>query len=185
MITYLGTQGYQKQDLFVTTWGPANPNAASQNNHAKKYIQQMRAFLEAVLAYTKADHVNVIGHSMGVTIARKIVQGGEAVDQKEGSYQVGPSLKSKVKNFIGLAGANMGLTSCWNLNTIPTCSNIDGFNPGALASSGPSKLFAGMNSNPSGEGENVYVIWSKYDNIIGTQCVVWGKVTCRIPGQKE
>lgn len=45
LITYLGTQGYQKQDLYATTWGPANPNAANQNNHAKKYILQMRAFL--------------------------------------------------------------------------------------------------------------------------------------------
>ena len=168
LITYLSTQGYTKGDLYATTWGSGNASTIQNNNHAKKYILQMRAFLEAVLAYTKADHVNVIGHSMGVTIARKIVQGGEGIDQKEGSYQVGNSLKDKVKNFIGLAGANMGLTACWNLNTIPTCSNIDGFNPGAVPTSGPSKLFAAMNANPAGEGQSVYTIWSKYDTTIGT-----------------
>jgi triacylglycerol lipase len=145
----------------------------------------MRAFVEAVLAYTKASQINVIGHSMGVTIGRRVVQGGETVDQKEGTYSVGASLKDKVKNFIGLAGANLGLTACYGGNLIPTCSNIDGFNPGALATSGPSKYLAGLNSNSGAEGTNIYTIWSKYDNLIGTQCVVWGKVTCRIPGQKD
>lgn len=42
----------------------------------KKNVKYMRAFLEAVLAYTKAEKVIVIGHSMGVTIGRKIIQGG-------------------------------------------------------------------------------------------------------------
>ncbi len=54
LATFLGTQGYRKAELYTTTWGPANPNAASQNNHAKKYVMQIRAFVEAVLAYTKA-----------------------------------------------------------------------------------------------------------------------------------
>jgi triacylglycerol lipase len=49
-----------------------------QNNHAKKYVQRMRAFVEAVLAYTNASQVNVIGHSMGVSIGRKIIKGGNA-----------------------------------------------------------------------------------------------------------
>lgn len=144
----------------------------------------MRAFLEAVIKYTNASQVNVIGHSMGVTIGRKIVKGGSATDQKDGTYDVGPSLSSKVKTFIGLAGANLGLTACWNLGTIPTCSNIDGFNPGALATSGPSKFMSELNSNSAREGNTVYTIWSKNDDLIQAQCVVWGKVTCRINNQQ-
>jgi triacylglycerol esterase/lipase EstA (alpha/beta hydrolase family) len=42
----------------------------------------MRAFVEAVLAYTKAPKVIIIGHSMGVTIGRKIIKGGKAEDEK-------------------------------------------------------------------------------------------------------
>lgn len=45
LATYLGSQGYKKSELYTTTWGPANPNAASQNNHAKKYVMQIRAFV--------------------------------------------------------------------------------------------------------------------------------------------
>jgi hypothetical protein len=107
----------------------------------------MRAFLEAVLAYTKAPQVIVIGHSMGVTIGRKIVKGGNAQDEKEGTYNVGANLKDKVKTFIGLAGANLGLNQCYGGSLIPTCSNIDGFNPGLLATSGPSKFMADLNNN--------------------------------------
>jgi len=76
LISYLGTQGYKKGDLYTTTWGVANANGASLVNHSKKNVKYMRAFLEAVLAYTKAEKVIVIGHSMGVTIGRKIIQGG-------------------------------------------------------------------------------------------------------------
>lgn len=184
LATYLGTQGYTKAELYTTTWGPANPNAANQNNHAKKYVLQMRAFLEAVIAYTGAKQVNVIGHSMGVTIGRKIIKGGQAVDQKEGTYSVGESLSSKVHTFIGLAGANLGLTACQGMSIIPTCSNIDGFSPGMLATSGPSKFMADLNNNGGAEGTNVYTIWSKNDDLIMMQCLVWGKVTCRIPTQK-
>lgn len=147
LFTYLGSQGYTKGELYTTTWGPANSNLANQNNHAKQYILQMRAFLQAVLQYTGAPTVNVIGHSMGVTIGRKIIKGGSATDEKQGTYNVGPSLSNRVKTFVGLAGANLGLTACWNLGTIPTCSNIDGFNPGALSTSGPSKFMSELNSN--------------------------------------
>ena len=56
-------------------------------------------------------------------------------------------MKDKVRNFIGLAGANLGLTACTGGNLIPTCSDIDGFNPGVLPSSGPSKFMASLNSN--------------------------------------
>jgi triacylglycerol esterase/lipase EstA (alpha/beta hydrolase family) len=80
LATYFGSQGYSKAELYTTTWGPANSSIAYQNNHAKKYVQRMRAFVESVLAYTNASQVNVIGHSMGVSIGRKVIKGGSAED---------------------------------------------------------------------------------------------------------
>jgi len=145
----------------------------------------MRAFVEAVIKYTGAAKVDIIGHSMGVTIGRKIIKGGSAQDQKEGSYEVGTSLSAKVKTFVGLAGANLGLNACMGGSLIPTCSNIDGFNPGLLATSGPSKFLAELNSNSAKEGDTTYTIWSKNDDLIMNGCVVWGKVTSRINDQKD
>lgn len=75
---------------------------------------------------------------MGVTLARKAIKGGNAIDHSSGTYNVGPSLKDKVKTFIGLAGANLGLTACWTASAITTCNTKDGFFPGASSISGPS-----------------------------------------------
>lgn len=49
-----------------------------------------------------------------------------------------------MKSFIGLAGGNYGLTQCYKA-TIIACSNLDGFNPGDLPSSGPSKYLNNLN----------------------------------------
>jgi len=36
----------------------------------------LRAFTEAVLNYTGAEKINVISHSMGVTLSRRVIKGG-------------------------------------------------------------------------------------------------------------
>lgn len=183
LATFLSGKGYQKSEMYTTTWGPANPNAAQNNSHTKEIVLRIRAFVEAVIKYTGAPKVNIIGHSMGVTIGRKVVKGGIATDHSSGNYEVGPSLKDKVKTFVGLAGANLGLTACWTASTIPTCNAKDGFFPGTTSASGPSVYLKDLNTNGGAEGDKVYTIWSKYDDLILYECVVWGKVTCRIPGQ--
>ena len=86
----------------------------------------VRNFIEAVLSYTKAEKVYIVGHSMGVTLARKAIQGGTATYNKV-SYDVGPSLTSKVEIFFGLAGGNLGLVDCKYAIAIPTCNAESGF----------------------------------------------------------
>lgn len=72
--------------MYTTTWGPANPNQASNNSHIKEYVLRLRAFVEAVIKYTGAPKVNIIGHSMGVTLGRKVIKGGIATDHSAGTY---------------------------------------------------------------------------------------------------
>jgi triacylglycerol lipase len=100
----------------------------------------LRKFVEAVLAYTNSSKVVIIGHSMGVTLGRKVVKGGSVVDHLQGNYSIGPSIHDKVSAFVGIAGANYGLTACYgvSIEKYPTCSKVDGFYPGLLASSAPS-----------------------------------------------
>ena len=120
---------------------------------------------------------------MGVTIARKVVKGGIAYDHSAGNYDLGPSLQLKVKSFIGIAGGNLGLATCLNTPILPACSPKDGFFPGATVVSPPSEYLNDLNKSGGSEGSNVYAIWSKYDDVILFGCVVWGKITCRIPSQ--
>lgn len=142
----------------------------------------MRKFVEAVLNYTQAEKVVVIGHSMGVTLGRRVVKGGKATD-RNGQYDVGESLKSRVKTFIGLAGANLGLTACMGGGAISTCNAVDGFNPGSTAASGPSTFLKELNADGIAEADKVYTIWGQYDTTIGIGGLVWGKVTPRINDQ--
>jgi triacylglycerol lipase len=46
----------------------------------------IRAFIQAVLAYTGAPKINIISHSMGVAIARKAIKGGSGIDHLLGNY---------------------------------------------------------------------------------------------------
>lgn len=77
---------------------------------------------------------------MGVTLGRKIIKGGSVIDHLAGNYTLGPSIHDKVLAFVGIAGANYGLTACYSVSTekYPTCNKVDGFYPGLLASSAPS-----------------------------------------------
>jgi len=75
-IEYFLSQGYSKGELYITTWGPGDKNKAQDQTHSKEYLTYLRAFTEAVLAYTGAEKINVIGHSMGVTLSRRVIKGG-------------------------------------------------------------------------------------------------------------
>ena len=68
--------GYTPAELYATTWGPADPGKAGDQVHSGEHVQRIRAFMEAVLAYTGAERLDLIGHSMGVTLARRAILGG-------------------------------------------------------------------------------------------------------------
>jgi triacylglycerol lipase len=95
--------------MYITTWGPTNYSVIQTVYQSKASVMHIRKFIEAVLAYTGANYIRVISHSMGVTIARKAIKGGSAIDHIAGSYEVGQSLSNRVRTLIGLAGVNLGL----------------------------------------------------------------------------
>lgn len=78
-INYFLNNGYNTSELYAFTWGNANPYNASSNYHSKEFLQRIRVFIQAVKNYTGAQKVDVIGHSMGVTLGRKAIKGGECL----------------------------------------------------------------------------------------------------------
>lgn len=187
-IEYFLAHGYKTSELYATTWGPASAALSPYQYHSKTYVMKVRKLIEAVKAYTGASKVDVIAHSMGVTLARKAILGGSASDALEGgSYQVGASLKSSVDTFVGIAGANRGLTSCYLTGpSTPTCGSTNGLYPGYLAGFfvlGRSAFLDDLLAQSSFEGSYRYAIFSTADEVIGYGDIVYGEYTSRIPGE--
>jgi len=182
-ISFFLSQGYKPSELYITTWGPANSELASLQTHSYEYLNYLRKFTEAVLKYTGAKKIDVIGHSMGVTLGRKVIRGGKLVE-KGTTYQLGESLAGKVDTFLGIAGANLGLVTCYTAFTLPTCHKSNGFYPGiGPGPSGPvgiSDYLEDLWKNEEKEGDYVFTMLSTADDLILYGDLVWGKYTSQI-----
>jgi triacylglycerol esterase/lipase EstA (alpha/beta hydrolase family) len=92
-----------------------------------------RKFVEAVLEYTGAAEVDIISHSMGVTISRQIIKGG-FVPQLDTPTYLGPPIADRVNTYIAIAGRNYGSSTCLDPYTYANeriCNKITGAYPGS------------------------------------------------------
>uniref|UniRef100_A0A1I7ZWD9 Lipase n=1 Tax=Steinernema glaseri TaxID=37863 RepID=A0A1I7ZWD9_9BILA len=162
----------------------------------------IRRFVQAVLAYTKSSKVNIIAHSMGVTLARKAVKGGR-ISAADGNCNLGAPLTSSINVFVALAGANYGMCNCEDAAAFmsPTCNRQNGFWPGDacginVADCGSAVLapcvkppyasfLTDLNSDPTREAKYVFSAWSLMDNMIMYGDQVWGRPTSLIPGSSN
>uniref|UniRef100_A0A914Z330 Lipase n=1 Tax=Panagrolaimus superbus TaxID=310955 RepID=A0A914Z330_9BILA len=202
-IEYFLQKGYKSRELYATSWGDANALNAASRTHDCATLGRLRKFLEAVISYTNATKIDIISHSMGVTIGRKIVKGGKLVTTK-GTCDLGPSLAGKVDTFVGLAGGNYGLCDCEGGDALisATCNKKDGFWPGdscgfntldcgapimAFPCSGVvySSFLTDLNKNPIREGSYIFSAWSLLDDVILYEDLVWGNPTSLIPNSTK
>jgi triacylglycerol lipase len=167
--------GYKPSEMYAMTWGPMDPLKSGQQYHSEKNLEEVRAFIEAVKKYTGAEKVDVIGHSMGVTLARKAIQGGDGFDsQTHQKFNLGKPMTDSVDTFVGIAGANHGLASAlFTGDFVPTTNTTDGLHPA-------SKFLSDVNAVNHDEGSHVYSIWSNADELVG---VGLAGATSPIPGQ--
>jgi pimeloyl-ACP methyl ester carboxylesterase len=182
-ITYFMSQGYKESELYATTWGPANPMMVSQQYHSYDYLNYLRNFVEAVINYTNATKIDVIAHSMGVTLGRKVIKGGTGTDGQ--SYNLGPSLASYVDTFLGLSGANYGLVACQYATLLPTCGTTNGFYPGYAAGVGLAPFLNDLNTNGGREGDHVFAMLTTADDVILFGDLVFGKYTSEFPTEDD
>lgn len=183
-------KGYKPSEMYAMTWGSGKLADVGFNTHTAKFETEVRAFIQAVKEYTGAKKVDIVSHSMGVTLARKAIEGG-AGKGSDGSYNLGKPLTNAVDSFVGIAGANRGLTSTFELPATPAANRVDGFYPGVLTPFGvvgQSEFLKDINSKQHYEGQHVYSIWSPVDEVVNAGAplgggLVYGVPTSRIPGQ--
>ncbi len=101
------TNGYQSSNIYRPSWGSS---FASNNNHSGSEETPVKNAISSAIANSCTGKVDIIGHSMGVTLAAQQV--------------IKLNKSSNVDAFVGIAGAYRGLWTCgaypWNVFT-PTC----------------------------------------------------------------
>jgi len=84
-----------------------NPTALDNGGHGAAdddEVPDLCRFIEAVQQYTGSTQIDIVAHSLGVTVARKLMF----------DY---PDLARDVVAFVGIAGANHGTTVCRGMDT--------------------------------------------------------------------
>ena len=127
MLQFQNLAGYDMQDMYALSYNglgnfyggaPAqpptqpdqdyvgqNPQALANGGHGAAdddEVPDLCRFIEAVQSYTGSPQVDIVAHSLGVTIARKTML----------EY---PWIARRVAAFVGIAGANHGTTICRGL----------------------------------------------------------------------
>ncbi|MGH2794966.1 MAG: hypothetical protein ACRDKG_11755, partial [Actinomycetota bacterium] len=99
--------GYCARELWAITYSgeatPARGQAASFNTYADINADETLEFLRAVRDFTGAPQVDVIAHSLGVTVLRKAMFLHR--DDPDNPFAL-------VRRVIAIAGANHGTTTC-------------------------------------------------------------------------
>lgn len=95
-VSTLKGRGYLATQLYLPNWG-SKTNAGS-NDHGATNTSVVKSSITAAYASSCTGKIDVIGHSMGVTLAMKAIN--------ELGYA------GRINSFISVAGAQHGLNSC-------------------------------------------------------------------------
>lgn len=166
--------GYNDCELFGINWLSPSENSQPQlNYHQPSKADLIADFLWDVKAYTGSSQVDVVGHSLGVTMALFAIEEG--------------GLWSSVRRFIGIAGGMRGLSACWWVGhgnpLYPTCgsqnlfnSNIFGLYPHSWSTWNPRMGNGGFRDDPAGQSTLFYTLGADiHDQILcGTASSVTG-----------
>ncbi len=154
-------QGWSSSEIFRPAWGSS---CAACNNHSGSEETPVRIALADALDASCTGRIDVLGHSMGATLAARQIADFD--------------LAGSVDAFVGIAGAFRGLWSCgrypWNVWT-STC--------GYWGLSVNSPFLNWLDGKPL--GARVYSIKSWSDQVVCATgvCTVGGVHSSRIAGE--
>jgi pimeloyl-ACP methyl ester carboxylesterase len=104
---YAGAPAQMQPSALDQAYLDQNVDALANGGHGaadEDEVPDLCRFVEAVQWYTGSHKVDIVAHSLGVTITRRLMQ-------------LYPSLARDVVGLVGIAGANHGTTVCRGLDT--------------------------------------------------------------------
>ncbi|MFL0799802.1 MAG: lipase [Agarilytica sp.] len=159
------SKGYSSSQIFRPNWG-SRSCLGSCNDHSGSEETPVKNAINSAISSSCTGKIDVIGHSMGVTLAaQQIIKAGKV---------------SKVDSFVGIAGAYRGLYSC-GIHPANVSSATCGNNGLSISSPFLDWLYGKKIAN------RVYSIKSWSDQIVcGTgTCLVYGKHSSQIKGERS
>ncbi|GMR31750.1 hypothetical protein PMAYCL1PPCAC_01945, partial [Pristionchus mayeri] len=196
-VHYFKDHGYNVSSLYGLSYGSRNISDSMHNSITCRNLVGLRRFLEAIIAYTQTEKVDIVAHSMGVSLARKAIQGGMVVSLDQ-YYSTPPTVTSQVDAFVAIAGANYGMCMCLqdSLKGEAACGQ-KGFGPGTCGKSEGTSDQCGDEdeeceeddyasilrqiNNGTKEATFLASLWSKDDIVVGKNNLVWGRKTSKVP----
>jgi triacylglycerol lipase len=159
----LRARGYPASDIYLPDWGSKWCPAC--NNHYGSEETPVRSAINSALLNSCTGKIDVIGHSMGVTLA------AQQIDKL--------GVSGLVDTFVGVAGAWRGLWSC---GVYPY--NVANSTCGYYGLSVQSPFLDGLYNVPI--AQRVYTIKSYSDQVICSTgvCTVGGVHSSRIPNEQ-
>jgi pimeloyl-ACP methyl ester carboxylesterase len=147
------SQGYSSADIYRPDWG--SKYCASCNNHSGSEETPVRQAINDAIANSCSGQIDVIGHSMGATLAAQQISKLAAA--------------SYVDTFVGIAGAFRGLYSC-GIYPFNVWSSTCGYYGLSIQSPFLDSLYGAP------LGDKVYSIKSNIDQVVCATgvCVVYG-----------
>ncbi len=159
----LKSKGYSSSQIYRPNWGSKSCPACNNHSGAEEY--PVRNAINDAISSSCTGKIDVIGHSMGVTLAaQQIIKLGKT---------------SKVDAFVGIAGAYRGLLTCgvypWNV-----WSSTCGRNGLSVSSPFLDWLYGKKIAS------RTYSIKSWVDQLVCTTgtCLVYGKHSSQIQGER-
>lgn len=159
-VSTLKSRGYVDSQIFRPSWGTSS---AGSNDHGAANTNPVKNSITSAYASSCTGKIDVIGHSMGVTLAMKAIN------------ELGYS--GRVNTFVSVAGAQHGLNSCgvypWNVQNATCGANGLSINS-PLINSVRNKRYA----------TKMYSIKSWMDEIVCIgSCYVYGSHTSNVDMQ--
>lgn len=155
-------RGYTAAQIFRPSWG--SKTCAACNDHAGSEETPVENAIIDAIATSCTGRIDVIGHSMGATLAAKVLDRTAA--------------RIYVDAFVGIAGAFRGLWSCgtypWNVAT-STC--------GSQGLSVGSPLLTGLRGKPFGTRMYSMKSWTDQIVCVTGYCTVGGVHSSQIQGE--
>jgi pimeloyl-ACP methyl ester carboxylesterase len=143
-------RGYTDCELFGITYLSASEQGSPQANYHKpeKYGILMR-FVEAVKSYTGKDQVDVVAHSMGVSMMLAALTYQDDVHAGKNGW-------SSVRRFVNIAGGVRGLPACiaagFMNSSVSTCGSQNVINEYVFGFYPDSRQSLGFNRWTGGSG---------------------------------